>query len=200
MLKKIGLSAAGALAVLAVGAVAAGAASRYLITSTHQIKPNVLNQLRSHGRSGPRGPQGPQGAPGAAGAAGAAGGFSAANVSQVTGPVSDMCPGGDGACEIGSSVATCPAGAVVLAGGFDGDGAPPVDATIAYDKPLGANAWEIIIANDGSVETTFNTVVTCAGSGVGSLARARRTDATTLSTSQRAQLASDLADVRAQHK
>lgn len=197
MLKKIGVIAACALAVLAVGAVAAGAASRYLITSTHQIKPNVLSQLRSRGPSGPRGPQG---APGAAGAAGAAGGFSAANVSQVAGPVSDMCPGGDGTCEVGSSVAACPAGAVALAGGFDGDGAPPVDATIAYDKPLGASAWEIIIANDGAVETTFNTVVTCAGSGVGSLARARRTAAASLSVSQRTQLASDLADVRAEHK
>jgi hypothetical protein len=111
-----------------------------------------------------------------------------------------MCPGGDGACEIGGSVATCPAGAVVHAGGFDGGGAPPVDATIAYDKPLGTNAWEIIMANDGSVETTFNTVVTCAGSSSGSLARARRTDAASLSASQRTQLGTDLADVGAQHK
>jgi hypothetical protein len=73
--KRIGVLAT--LGVLVIGGGSAFAASHYLITSTQQIKPSVLRQLRGDqgpvGATGAQGAQGPQGAPGATGPQGPAG-------------------------------------------------------------------------------------------------------------------------------
>jgi Collagen triple helix repeat (20 copies) len=70
-------NATGVVAVLALVLAMGGgayAAGRYVITSTKQIKPSVLAQLKGRaGSPGAQGPAGPAGAQGATGAAGAKG-------------------------------------------------------------------------------------------------------------------------------
>lgn len=131
------------------------AASKYIITSKGQIKPSVVKQLRGEqgpaGAQGPTGPAGAAGVAGAAGAAGAAGSFNPASVTTVVGNDAVMCALGGGSCEVGSSVATCPAGDVVLSGGWLGeDSLPPVSATVAFNEAQSTSAWEVIMANDDS--------------------------------------------------
>jgi hypothetical protein len=121
------------------------------------------------------------------------GGFSAANVVQVSGLSAVMCGSGGGSCDVGSSAATCPAGAVVLGGGWDGESSPPVVATVGFDNPIGSGTWDVIMANNGPLTTTFHAVATCATASGASAARAQ---ASRLTKAQLAELARDLAAVR----
>jgi hypothetical protein len=128
------------------------AASKYLITSTSQIKPSVLKSLQ-----GKRGPAGTPGAPGAAGAAGAAGAEGALDTTDVTvvdGPATSIAPD-----STGSSTATCAAGDAVLSGGYAG---PLSDTTITYDDPLGTAAWQVGASNLSSSSETLTAVAVCA--------------------------------------
>lgn len=130
------------------------AASKYIITSTHQIKPSVLKKLEG------KGPAGTPGAPGAVGATGAAGVFSASNVTEVTGPAGDMCAAGGGTCVTGSSVATCPAGDVVISGGYSGFIA---DVTVAYDWAQNSGtAWQVVVDNQAAIPATVTAYAVCA--------------------------------------
>jgi hypothetical protein len=137
----------------------ATAGTHYLITSTKQIKPIVLRQLERaglRGISGPRGaagPAGPTGPVGAVGAAGAPGSFTTTNVVEETGTLVTMCPAGDGPCSTGGSSALCPAGAVVLGGGWSG---PVVDASVGFNDPVGSGtAWDVVMTNDAAISQSF---------------------------------------------
>jgi Collagen triple helix repeat (20 copies) len=77
-------SGLGVLTILALLAAMTGtgyATGRYIITSTNQVSPKVLKQLR-----GNIGPQGPQGAPGARGSTGAQGAQGATGGQGPVGP------------------------------------------------------------------------------------------------------------------
>jgi hypothetical protein len=179
-------------AIVVAGGAAAG--TSYVITSTHQIKPNVLRQL--HGARGPEGPQGQQGTQGTQGAPGPSGVFSTSNVTQIDGLDAVMCPNGGGACAVGSSVATCPSGSVVLGGGWSSAGSPPVVASVAYNKPVGTSSWQVIMAsNTSAISQDFYAVATCATSGSAASRTAGR-----LTSSERARVASAVAAVRAEVK
>jgi hypothetical protein len=86
----------------------------------------------------------------------------------------------------------------VAGGGWDGETAPPVLATVGFNKPLGSNAWEVIMVDNsgGNVgfRQTFNAVATCVGGGI------RPMLATGLTQSQRDELANDIAAATARPK
>ena len=150
------LSPATAIACVALFFSLAGtglAASKYLISSTSQIKPSVLKSLK--GKQGSRGPAGAQGSTGPAGAAGAAGTFSASNLTVVDSAPTTVLSDQSGP----AAIATCPAGDTVVSGGWAG---PLTQTNINYDQPDGTNAWEVIVANTGPTGETVTAVAVCA--------------------------------------
>jgi hypothetical protein len=139
------------------------AATHYLITSTKQIKPSVLKSLKGSGSRGLQGVQGLQGAAGPAGVAGAAGPtgtFSASDVTVVQGGGFPLAPAASF-----TSVATCPAGDVVIGGGFEPTAAGTIDhVSVGSDAANGASAWAVTLTNDSSTVTTpgWGAVAVCA--------------------------------------
>jgi hypothetical protein len=85
-------------------------------------------------------------------------------VVQVAGPSASLCKFGGGTCAVGSSIATCPPGKVVIGGGWDGETNPPLSATVGYDTPTSPQTWEVVMVNDDDTTTaSFHAVATCAG-------------------------------------
>lgn len=131
------------------------AAKHYLITSTSQIKPGVLKQLRGHdGAQGPQGPAGPQGSPGTAGSPGPT------NITYVAG-VGIVAAG----TQAGGAV-SCPAGQVVSGGGTYANSASPLDSVAASYPREGPgsstpNEWSGWIDNLASSTQEFTVYAIC---------------------------------------
>ena len=178
---------AAALVALAITGGSAVAASRWVITSTHQIKPSVLQLLR--GARGPAGSVGQQGVAGSQGPQGPAGGFSTANVSVIQGaPVFLCASGGAQQCNVGGGYAACPPGGVAVGGGWSG---PVVDTTTGYNYPISTDsAWEVIMSSNAAISESFTPYAVCAVGTGASIARARR-------GTSAARVAADVAAVRA---
>ncbi len=66
-----------------------------------------------------------------------------------------MSPGG-----VGSSLALCPPGGVSIAGGWDGENAPPVDSTVGYNTRY-TTGWGVIMINWASINATYHAFVVC---------------------------------------
>jgi hypothetical protein len=111
LLRKIALAAAIAAALVAGSAFAA---SRWIITNLHQIKPSVAAQLR--GKQGPPGTTGATGATGATGPQGAQGPAGISTVHDVSSAPVSYCASSGGACSVASATAYCPPGSYAVGG------------------------------------------------------------------------------------
>jgi len=142
------LSPAGVIATLALVLALGGsalAAKHYIITSTGQIKPNVIKKLR--GRRGAPGPQGP------------AGPSILSTLVTVNGPKVSV-----PAHEAGSSIATCPAGAHAVSGGgsaITGQG----NGLAASEMSADHGDWFTVVGNTSSIAGETQAVVYCSTAG-----------------------------------
>lgn len=128
MRKSVIVVAAIGCLVLAAGA---GAASRYIITSIHQIKPGVLRQFRgAQGQTGAQGPTGPAGLPGAPGTSGVVPGLITVDSPKET--ISSSSPFTDV-----NFVANCPNGYSVLGTGVNGGGVGNIGFVLSYGRFVG---------------------------------------------------------------
>jgi len=117
------------------------AATHYLITSTNQIKPSVLAQLR--GRPGPKGQTGS---------------FNAHNLHIIAGARVILDTFGN-TNDSGTAFATCPANTSVVSGGYS---TSLVNGHITISQPYG-NGWAVTAINDDGVATPYvQAIAVCA--------------------------------------
>jgi hypothetical protein len=118
------------------------AAHHYLITSTSQIKPSVINSLRGH--TGARGP---------------AGTFNATNLHVIVAPQVFLGLFGSGN-EVQATTATCPSGTSIVSGGYTSN---IVLGDVSFTGPNG-NGWAAVGVNDSSTQSPYiQAIAVCAG-------------------------------------
>jgi hypothetical protein len=140
------------------------AAHRFLITSTHQIKPSVLRELKGasghRGPAGPAGPQGPSGSQGSQGPQGPPGPVNISALTTVRAPDVLVLPQTEA-----TSVATCPNGSHVVSGG----GWTGVALQIYGEMSDDHQSWIVLVFNANSpgskIETNLEAIAYCAVSG-----------------------------------
>jgi hypothetical protein len=139
------------------------AAKHYLITSTNQIKPSVLSQLR--GRTGAAGSQGPGGPQGPAGPAGP---VALGKIIRVEGPNVSV-----PTRQLAASHAVCPSGYRVISGGYST--VLPEGATVYFDaEETGTNSWTAAVANFNELQASeVAALAYCAPGGQAVTASAR---------------------------
>jgi hypothetical protein len=142
------------------------AAATTLLPSNSVGTRQVINGslLKKDFKSGqlPRGRQGDPGDPGNPGPPGVA------TVGSVSGPAGPMCMQSGGACQVGSSTATCPAGSVVVGGGWTSDS---VTVTVPFAARTGGTTYGVIGINYDSAGRSITAQAICAvGPGVSAAA------------------------------
>jgi len=142
-----------AIAILAIGATSATAAS--FITSKNIKNGTIkMEDISSSAKRALKGRAGTQGAPGVQGPAG---GFDPAKVTYVQGPTITIGPD-----DIGSSSATCPDGAKALSGGWVviSGGVGEVFGSRSYDS---GGSWSVTVYNHSSyTNATIEPFAVCA--------------------------------------
>ena len=135
------LVVAGAALFVSVAGTGA-AATHYLITSTSQIKPSVLAQLR--GRTGPKGPIGT---------------FTAHDLHVIVGAHVTLGTYPN-ANDSATAFATCPANTSIVSGGYSTN---LVTGHITISQPYG-NGWAVTAINDDVIVTPYiGAIAVCAG-------------------------------------
>jgi hypothetical protein len=149
------------------------AAATTLLPSNSVGTRQVINGslLKKDFKSGqlPRGRQGDPGDPGNPGPPGIA------TVGSVSGPAGPMCMQSGGACQVGSSTATCPAGSVVVGGGWTSDS---VTVTVPFAARTGGTTYGVIGINYDSAGRSITAQAICAvGPGVSAAAATQASSA-----------------------